>query len=556
MSAADTVADLEAEQETRVEEVLRLREAAGEDRSAQRELQKAMGKLDALYWKRVSALVGERMDMEGNTLALTDEERLLVDMGLLDMRLVEGGGDELRERMLAELQVPGAANHFYLTEWLEDRFRRERLAREMAAEKQEAAEEDTELGRLLKNRQRIYETLRPYFSGLPGVSEEILEHIVNGTLDDQIQTMGIALLDGGSRPAYLRRHGLRNLRTQVLSKLRARLPGEQDLKRLDALERIYARTWRERYSLYESGEAFGEESAEEESDPARSELARYLEGELKFVKSLMPLGALAGGRARACAVLAEDRPRITKDDARRELRRVQEYDRDFGVNPVVLIAPFSGRGIFEWDRDSLLVPLMPVDSEADAVANAAANYRMAIDTLQQEGALKAAYEGAFPDSRFQQAFLTDYRTWICGVCRGEAEAMSPDHLAFFRERIAPPEGEIPAPAGLRNLGPEARAGLVKRLQKQLSLGAEDAGIHHRLAVLLDREGEGEEALEHLTRAAALRADDGMILYSLGVALQRSGRMEMARLSYTRCRERAPATYWAVAADRAVEKENG
>jgi tetratricopeptide (TPR) repeat protein len=562
MSSAETPAptDLDAEQGELVETFLRCRRdaAEGSDAKAKRALQKATGKLDALYWKRVGALVEARVRPEAETLSFSDEERLLIDMGLLDEALVADAAEGLTDALLAELNAPGAFNHYYLSEWLEERYRRQRLQQAFEEEEAEAAgpQESAEVQELQQARGKVYNRLKPYFDGLPGVNEQVVTYVTSGQLDDQVQMMGLNCLDHRDRPVYLRRHALRNLRLGVLNKLRARLRQDRDLKLVDMLDVIYTRLWHQRYQVYEE---HGNETAEAEGEselasPARRKLVEFLQGELRFARSLLPLGALAGGIPRACSVLLEDRGRITKAATQDELDRARAIDRDFNADPLVVIAPFQGRGFFEWDRDSLFVPLVPVETPEDAIAHAAGNYRVLIDWRQQGERLKGLYEETFEGARFQDAFQADYRAWISQIGRGRAAGMAPDHFRFFREHIGPDCSGVLAPANLRNLGPDARGALRKRLEKQLKLGTVDVEIHHRLGVLYWEDGDLERAAAQLSKAVSLQPREGLLVFSLGLVLRRLGRDGQARKAFELCRQRAPESLWAVYAGLALEDD--
>lgn len=551
-----SVSDLDAEQGELTEEYLRAKAEGSEDRKAKRALQKLVGRLNTLYWNRVRVHLSERARGGNDSLSFTEDERLLIDMGLLDTALVEDATENLRDRLLEELGTPGAVNHYYLSEWLEDRYKRFLLTEQMSDGAGPATDEtDSELGHLQEARGRIYTNLKPYFTGLPGVPEAVAAHVVSGQLDDQIQLMSISLLREGDRPAFVRRHNLRQLRTQILAKLRARLKQEKDFKLVDMLDTIYAKTWSEYHQRFEQG-GLNDTSEIDAAALGLTKRCEYLEGELKFARNLLPLGALAGGIPKPISVLLKDEPRITKRHTGTELQRAREADRGFTADPVVLIAPYCGRGFFEWDRDSVFVPLVPVADPNDAIAHATGNYRMLIDSLQEDGHLKAAYEGAFSGANFQQSFQEDYRTWICGVGRGNPDAMAPDHFAFFRQHVGPDCDGVLAPANLRNLGPGARASLRGRLEKQIALGAADANIHYRLGILCWQEGNASAALEQIARAVALDATNGMATFSLGLLLRHIGAPDKARRAFTVCRTRLPDTIWATYASRFLEDADG
>jgi tetratricopeptide (TPR) repeat protein len=547
--------DLDSEQQALVAEYRKKKTEAEEDKKAARDLKKIAGKLDNLYWRRVSELVGQRAQAAADSLAFTERERLLIDIGLLDLDLVDGADESLPDRILEEMETRGSPNHYYFSEWLEDRFRRNALTLQMEAQEEvEQEEANSELGQLSERRKRVLEKLTPFFNGLPGVNEQIAQSVLSGGLDDQIQFSGLQLLEEPSRPQFVRRHRLNTLRSSVLSKVRARLASERDFKLLDALDALYARIWKQRYSVYESEGLAGISGASEArlADVGAAKVTDFLDGEIKFIKSLLPLGALAGGVPRACSVLLEDAQRITKKDTRCELERVRDCDRDFTADPVVLIAPFRGRGFFEWDRDSLVVPLNPVDGAADSIAHASGNYRMLIDSFQQDGHLKAAYESAFEGTNFQQAFQADYRAWVTTVGYGKIEGMEEDHREFFCREIGPDPTSVPVPANLRNLGPEARDSLRKRIGKQISLGAEDVNLHHRFGVLSWQAGDLDAALRSFAKALSLDSENGMVNYSLALIFRQQGQTEKARKILYACRSRAADTIWAVYAQMALD----
>ena len=253
-------------------------------------------------------------------------------------------------------------------------------------------------------------------------------------------------------------------------------------------------------------------------------------------------------------MLLRNGPRVTKADTARGMALAQACDRGFTVNPVVLIAPFRGRGIFEWDRDSLVVGLVPVEGVEDSIANASGNYRMLMDSFQNGSTLRKAYESRFPEVKFQQAFSADYRLWVTQVGHGNAQALTPERVAFFREWIGPDCRTVLAPPGLRNLGPQARETIRKRLEKQAGMGQQDANLHRRLGALYWQEGHFAPALAQLALATKIAPQDGETLLSLGLLLRAQGQDEKARSVFSVCVERARETIWAVYAAAAAKGE--
>lgn len=549
-------ASLAEEQANLVAEFLALRKESTEDPKQARKLSRLEGKLDALYWRRVEAILAARVDPEKEMLDFSDEDRLLMDMGLLDPALVEGASPDLSERLLAELHLSGLPNHFYLSEWLEERYRRYVLTLDVSRGTEGEAEESARGA--MEARKKLLSRIAPLFQGLPGVPQEIANAMVQGQLDEQILRLNITLLRQPLRRLFLHRRRLLDLRTQVLSKARARAAGQETwLKMMDAVDVIYGRDWRERYAAYEKEEktptSWGKGEKRQTAHEARREaILNYLLGELRFVKTLLPLGALAGGVARSCTVLLQDGPRVTKRDTAACFALAQACDRGVGESPLLLIAPFRGRGIFEWDRDSLVVSLVPVAGAEDSVANAIGNFRMLVDSLQRDGELRKAYEARFPGTNFQQSFQADYRAWITQVGHGDDSKIDPERFAFFREKIGPDPNEPPLPPNLRHLGPQAQKAIRRRLEKQVATDPGDANLHRRLAVLCWGEKDVDAAIRHMAIALRLAPNEGEILWSLGLLLRAQGKTEQAQALFRSCAERAPGTIWGVYARHAMQ----
>ncbi|MBN2712566.1 MAG: hypothetical protein JXR97_09075 [Planctomycetes bacterium] len=545
---------LEQQQEALTREYLELREQSAADPKLARKLSRVAGKLDGLYWKIVEDLVTNRVAADVDELSFSDEERLIIDFGLIDIDLVEGADASLPQKLIGELNLPGHTNHFYLSEWLEDRYRRYRLTEIVAAVSKRDEDAKKEKGKARLARIKVFERLSPMFDGLPGVSKDVLFSLRKGGLDEQLQRANIALLEKSDKKLFQYRRRLFLLRQQVLDKAMARVTDKATLKLFDMLNEIYAIDWRERYEKYKAGIRAEKlekavSDATEESDEA-SRLARdaavdYLVSELRFMRTLLPIGGLAGGVTKTNAVMLSVSQRVTKDDTANGLALSETCDRDFNLKSVVVIAPFKGRGIFEWDRDSLVVPLVPAQSAEGAVVNAAGNYHMLIDSLQQGGALRKRYEESFPEDNYQQAFQADYRAWVAGIGHGKADAMDGARFAFFKENVGPDYASALAPAGLRNLGPQTREAVKKRLAKQISISQPDPNLFHRLGSLCWLDEEYDEAIKHMASATKLAPGNGMILFSLALLLMAKGDAPRAKGIFEACCARVPDSLWSI-----------
>ncbi len=544
------------EQQSLIDEYLQLYNNSGDDRKTARALKKSIGKLNSFYWKRVEEIVQDAIDSSREVLTFSDEDKLFIDMGFIDKSIVEGADEGIKERLVEERLIGGSPNHYYFTEWLEDRYKKFILSEQI--EKQTAIEnkeKNSELTRLKKSRKKILGKLKPFLKNLPGVNEQTTNHFLEGHLDDQLIFLSIRLLEESERPLYIRRYSLKNLRNQIILKLRDQLDNETDFKLADMLDVIYTKIWKESFKDFESG-SWGNTNILENDLFDPNKIIKYLKGEVKFVKSLLPVGALAGGITKCCSVLLKNTERINKKITQNEFQRCRESDRGFNVSPVVLIAPFNGRGFFEWDRDSLFVPLVPVDSAKSSIANASANYRMLIDSFQHEGKLKENYKVEYPEENFQLTFQKDYRDWICHIGSGVCKDIDSSKTKLFMDNIGPDFCNVLAPPKIKNLDLDARKRLTAMLEKQLStsLHGKDDNLHYRLGVLYWQENKIEKAIAQIAKSLAFNGKNGIALFSLGLLLRRCNNKEKSIHAFKVCIKRVPESIWATYSKLCLEEK--
>src|SRR6185295_1933741 len=137
----------------------------GEDSVASRpELAPLAGDLNNLWWHEVEKILLRITRDSGERAALSPEERVLVDLGVLDWRLVPGG-DKNRAAALKELYVTGRGNQYYFSEWLLQRLRLFLLYGGMSNVEGEGIS-TTKLIRDLRG--RLYMRLSLLFKNLPG----------------------------------------------------------------------------------------------------------------------------------------------------------------------------------------------------------------------------------------------------------------------------------------------------------------------------------------------------------------------------------------------------
>jgi len=161
-----------------VAEFLAARSPGESSPAAQPELVRLAGELNGLWWQNVERLLARLARDTPDRAALGPDDRLLLDLGVLDWRLVPGG-DRLRPALLRELVVPGRPGVHYFSEWLLRRFRQSLLYGEINPS------DDVRSSTVIISdlRGRLYLRLTPLFKNLPGFDQKAVELFLTGRVD-------------------------------------------------------------------------------------------------------------------------------------------------------------------------------------------------------------------------------------------------------------------------------------------------------------------------------------------------------------------------------------
>ncbi len=506
-----------------------LRERRGGAVEAQ--LAKITAPLDAVFWEEVELRTAMAARSHSERLVFDKESRLLLDLGLVDWRFFEGG-EKNRGELLRELYAPSVPNQFYFSEWLAHRFRSFVL---MSRVSRPEAPPQAGSASVREARSRLYASLRALFQSLPGFPPQAVDLFLSGRLDE---TMDELSRRGDEARAVEQRRQLSDIRGRLVSRARERARNDVDLALFDALGQLDR----------EAEKAGGTEEAPFSADgtsPNEEERIEFVRAEVRLVRSLLRLGATGSGLARTHSVLVALEPRLSRTDLAPLLALVREADAGLPTPPTIVIAPYVGTGFYEWDRDSVFVPIRSTRSPQESVATALASFRIMLDALQQNGALRRAYQERLKAPDFHEAFVRDYHGWVLGVARGYRGALAPEEFAFFQERIGPRPDDLYAPKEWVSLTPEERARTIRECRSRV--GRSEAGYqdHYRLAVAYVREGMAEAALNELHEAVRLHPIDGRVLLARAWLLRESGDREGSREQCHEIVDLCPNTIWSV-----------
>lgn len=501
------------------------------------------------YWRIFYGILSANLARRRGGMDFSDDERLLVDLGVVDPRMLgfeRGKAEPGVKNLLEEVKSQSVSGCCYMSEWIANRHHQLQL--ETALTRTDDAEDNTYESQLNEARGRVLSRLSQHFTGLPGIPLEVSESMRSGELDRIVIASGLKALKEPRRKYLLRRHNLWALREQALAKARARANSQGALRLFELLNEVYAREWRTRHDSYLNAETAGDAasgSGEQTSVSVSNPDADALMSEARQMRMRMILMNAIDGTAESGAVLAGRGPRVTKAGLADFLPIPQTFDRALAELPPVVIVPGSGRGFFAWESGWAMLALSPLVGLDDSVATAFAWLRMFDDRFNRGGALRAAYEKKFPGAVFRNDFPVDYRAWICRLSKGEAGAMHPERRAFFREYIGPDLSGPMLPPNLRNVGPQTLAAICRRLEKQVTADDGDVNLYRRLAAIYWQQGNMEAAGVQFNAAMRLAPDDGETLFAAGMFMRGQGDAEAANDCFRFGSERARDTMWGV-----------
>lgn len=519
-------------------------------------LQLVASALDRQYWRVVAAVVPDPERLSGSQLHFGDDERLLVDAGLLNRAILAKAADALRAQVLSDLSRAGAPNHFYFSEFLSHRqklWAAERsLGRNAGEDPAPGVAADAELRRLGGLQAQTFKALSPLFHDLPGVSANLAAQVSSGRVKALIDAQGLCGSPADPGAALAVRGSLEALLAGVLAAVKARAQEAAHLDLLDALSALAvsmsARMDHIREQPSDQATLQSEDKAvspDTLSGEDRGAFRDFLYSEIHLLKSRIDLRCLRAGSRRTHSVLTDDAERLTKPDVSRIMRTIGEYDRLPLQHLNLAILPFKGDGFFDWDRSCLVIPMSPGAGKEQAICMAVADYRVLIDASQDGGSLKRSYEAALAGRDFAEDFPGDYCSWISKLGSGWRGALSGPAYEFFKHRVGPAADGVIGPADLLHFTPAECQGFRAAVRQRLDSGDARFEDCYHLAVVSWRLNDLETAQQAMTRAVELRSSDRRALFSLALIQRQANQRDAARETLERVVSTASNTLWQV-----------
>lgn len=264
------------------------------------------------------------------------------------------------------------------------------------------------------------------------------------------------------------------------------------------------------------------------------------------------------GKSMQISLPLEERDIVTPEKAYEALAKIEEYDPNLFNNrsvkrkgkPDIFLVPGIGEGIYDWEGNRLLIPIMYTRSIVASMASAVVLYRVDVDQSYNDRELILSYKNDIKENKkvrsmikLRQQLIKDYLLWIMKESQG-FPLMEKQNREWFEYRIAPNKYDPKYPKDMRNLTlKQQREGLEAELKKP-----DTAEVVFRQALFyLLMEGENQEmiskeVLPRIDRAMQMDPNNLDLLYSAGAIYRKAKSKKCIELlvDYTK---KAPQSWW-------------
>lgn len=503
---------------------------ANQDESARkRETMSAKRKLDGVYWNSLEALTKRAMERE--QFAFNKAESLFINFGLIDECLLaplekEKYKDlpllEQYEQYFSGLLMPSKdsyANVLLFTDFI---IKMEQDMEVFAASEQESEDEDDDAWedddakKYKMVRLKIYQKLTPQLRNIPG-SQKIMPTLLTGKFDRQVDRVA-AMLEVAPDQVSEAMRRLVTVRDVLMRQLYAGAHSPQMKQMVDMLHKVSAKLIEKRKSVKSAAVSTTEEGKKEFRD-------QFVKHELKRLRSLLMIGGMEAKMPYTSPLIQETRGSITKVSVGRIMETVYECDPHIPESLSIVIVPYTGSGFFEWDKNVLILPVVPAATPEEAIVRACANYRILTDNLEHNGELKRQYEKAMEKGSFKERFIKDYQLWATRVSKGHSGVFNEKRLDFFMKFVGPTQETLFAGSKYLNLP----RGQVRKVAKEL-LATDDKNQeqNHELAICFWLLEEKKQALKFMEEALYGGMPSPKMLLGLAVLYIEKGDFKTAK----------------------------
>ena len=290
--------------------------------------------------------------------------------------------------------------------------------------------DDEKATKFAQTRLSIYKKLLPTLMILPGSNLNFLRSLLSGEFDKRVEIV-LAIKQQYPDKLSLNHRRLISLRNTMIDQLKASIGEGDQLKLVALLEKIceaFVKRNVAKHPEFQNAHASGTQKVDKGKK-------KFIGTEIALLKGFLPIGGMEGREFFTSPILKNTDTIIHKRFVGETLNDIRQCDLHIPKDLPIIILPYRGSGFFEWDKNTLVIPISPSVAKEEAVIRAVGNYRILTDQLEHRGEMKRVYEKLFDKGSFKNRFLQDYVQWITHMSLGHRKIMSPKKFDFFQDFI-------------------------------------------------------------------------------------------------------------------------
>jgi len=517
-----------------------------------KEISKSKRELDKLYWDCLESITLNKI--RGCDLNFNKDEQMLINFGIVDSRVIVLEEDSEEERTKLEKKFNNFLKQsaykeepiYYLTEWISAWEVGAKLSVEAKGEKSFRSDwiDDDKAKKYAVIRLNIYKKFLPVLKKLPGMNLNLLKSLLTGDFDRNVELAYVQKQDS-SKPLSISVQRLISLHKALLSQLQIASHSVEDKKLVALLGKI-----NESFVQRRIGKS--DEIESEKTPSLNIQRENYMINEMRLLKNLLPIGGMEGREFVTTPVLNEIKTPCSKDFVGKTLKLIRSVDPHIPSELPVVIVPYKGSGFFEWDKNTLIIPVTPSIPKEEVVIRACANYRILTDNLENRGELKRQYEKTLEKGSFKERFLQDYVNWVQKVSIGQRRIMTNKKFDFFVQYVGPDPENLFASKELIH---SSNAQLRKKSQAILSSTAIlSQDNFYDCAVCFWKLGDFQKSKQYMESAQTSGMPSAKILLVLGYIYKKLKDKPMAMKSFKSVVKFFKETLYASYASRELESK--
>ncbi|MCC6574284.1 MAG: hypothetical protein IT462_10880 [Planctomycetes bacterium] len=290
------------------------------------------------------------------------------------------------------------------------------------------------------------------------------------------------------------------------------------------------------------------------------EVKGNLVNEVGTVRSLLRLAARYARVEESAMPLGADGVYVEREAVLQALSEIEAIDPQLFGNagvkrfgrPSVLLVPGIGDGVYDTDRNRLVIPQRATKSALDSVAHAVVLYRLDMDAAYDNRKLFRSYKEGVKENaevhsnlKLRKGLVRDYLLWVTREARGEA-VLTAQTREWFEQRVAPNKQHPMLPREYHGLSLRQ----VHQKLEEVDRGQVTGEREYRVAVLnwmlepTDETNLRDMVVPRIENALKLAPDNLAIVYSAAALLRQAQQQPRAAELFSRYAREATPGWWA------------